>query len=330
VKRNYYISKNGDLRRKDNSLSFEIENEGNKYIPVEDVDSIYAFGELNFNSKLMNFLGQNGIPTHFFNYYGFYTGSFYPKEQLNSGFLFVEQVGHYLDEEKRIYIAKEIIKAAAFNIYRNIRYYNERGKNLTTIMKKVNDLRMKFDNCKSINEIMGIEGNIRKNYYEAFTIIINQEINFEKRVKNPPDNMINSMLSFINMMVYTTVLSEIYHTQLSPLVSYLHQPGERRFSLSLDIAEIFKPLIADRLIFSMLNKRQVLKKDFSEELNHVYIKENTRKEILREYDERLATTIKHRTLQKVVSYRYLIRLELYKLVKHLTNEEKYEGFKIWW
>ncbi|PKM49940.1 MAG: subtype I-B CRISPR-associated endonuclease Cas1 [Firmicutes bacterium HGW-Firmicutes-7] len=330
MKRNYYISKNGDLRRKDNSLSFEIENEGNKYIPVEDVDSIYAFGELNFNSKLMNFLGQNGIPTHFFNYYGFYTGSFYPKEQLNSGFLFVEQVGHYLDEEKRIYIAKEIIKAAAFNIYRNIRYYNERGKNLTTIMKKVNDLRMKFDNCKSINEIMGIEGNIRKNYYEAFTIIINQEINFEKRVKNPPDNMINSMLSFINMMVYTTVLSEIYHTQLSPLVSYLHQPGERRFSLSLDIAEIFKPLIADRLIFSMLNKRQVLKKDFSEELNHVYIKENTRKEILREYDERLATTIKHRTLQKVVSYRYLIRLELYKLVKHLTNEEKYEGFKIWW
>ena len=131
--------------------------------------------------------------------------------------------------------------------------------------------------------------------------------------------MINSLISFVNTLVYTTVLSEIYHTQLTPLVSFLHQPGERRFSLSLDIAEIFKPLIADRLIFSILNKNQINDSDFQEELNYLYLKENARKIILQEYDNRLAVTIKHKTLGKEVSYRYLIRLELYKLVKHIIG-----------
>ena len=154
----------------------------------------------------------------------------------------MEQVKHYIDNDKRVNIAREILKAASFNIYRNLRYYNERGKDLKEKMETIELLRNKFDNCKKIEELMGIEGNIRKNYYEAFNLIVNQEINFEKRVKNPPDNMINSLISFVNTLVYTTVLSEIYHTQLTPLVSFLHQPGERRFSLSLDIAEIFKPL----------------------------------------------------------------------------------------
>ncbi len=96
---------------------------------------------------------------------------------------------------------------------------------------------------------MGIEGNIRRRYYAAWNVIVNQEIQFEKRVMHPPDNIINSLISFVNTLIYAKVLSEIYHTQLNPTISYLHEPGAR-FSLSLDIAEVFKPLIGDRLIFS--------------------------------------------------------------------------------
>lgn len=330
MKRNYYISKTGVLQRKDNSLNFKPEGEENKYIPVEDVDSLYLFGEINLNTKLINFLAQNGIILHFFNYYGFYSGSFYPREKLNSGYLFVEQVNHYSEKEKRVKIAKELIKSASYNIHRNIRYYSERGKDLSHELKYIEELRAKLDYVTEINELMGIEGNIRKKYYETFSKIINQEIDFEKRVKHPPDNMINSLISYCNSLVYTTVLSEIYHTQLTPVVSFLHEPSERRFSLSLDIAEIFKPLIADRLIFSVLNKNQISVDDFEKELNYVYIKDKARKVILEEYDKRLGTTIKHRTLGREVSYRYLIRLELYKLIKHITGEKEYEGFNIWW
>lgn len=330
MKRPYYIFKSGEMKRKDNSIIMISENGEYKYIPIEDVDSIYIFGEMTLNTKLINFLMQKGIELHFFNYYGFYTGSLYPKEQLNSGMLLVNQVKYYTDKKRRLKIAKEILKAASYNIYRNIRYYNERGRDLKDDIKKISVLRDKLEYQIGISELMGIEGNIRQIYYSCFNKIVNQEINFEKRVKRPPDNMINSLLSFINTLVYTTTLSEIYHTQLSPLISYLHEPGTRRFSLSLDISEIFKPLIGERLIFSLLNKNQITEDDFVKDLNYLYLKENARKMILQEYDARIKKTIKHRILNKDVSYRYLIRLEMYKLVKHLLGEKEYEGFKIWW
>ena len=134
----------------------------------------------------------------------------------------------------------------------------------------------------------------------------------------------------MNTIIYTRTLSEIYKTQLNPTISYLHEPSERRFSLCLDVSEIFKPILADRLIFSMLNKNQITEKDFEEGLNFLYIKENARKEITKEIDKRLQTTIKHRKLDREVSYEYLIRLELYKLIKYFTEDIPYEGFKIWW
>ena len=131
-------------------------------------------------------------------------------------------------------------------------------------------------------------------------------------------------------MIYTRVLSEIYKTQLNPTISYLHEPSERRFSLCLDIAEIFKPLIGDRLIFSMLNRKQITENDFEEGLNFLYIKEEARKQITKELDAKLQTTIKHKKLDREVSYEYLIRLEIYKLIKCLLEDIPYEGFKIWW
>ena len=159
---------------------------------------------------------------------------------------------------------------------------------------------------------------------------MNQEINFNKRVMHPPDNMVNSLISFVNSLIYAKTLSEVYHTQLNPTISYLHEPGARRFSLCLDISEIFKPLIGDRLIFSLLNKRQITEDSFTKELNFLHLKQDASKLIATELEKRLRTTIMHKGLGRKVSYQYLIRLEAYKLVKHLLGEKEYEGFTIWW
>ena len=80
----------------------------------------------------------------------------------------------------------------------------------------------------------------------------------------------------------------------------------------------------------MLNKKQITEKDFEDGLNFTYIKDKTRKEITREIDLRLQTKIKHKKLGREVSYEYLMRLEVYKLIKHLLGEKEYEPFKIWW
>ena len=330
MKRSYYIYNNGSLRRKDNTITFTDEYDEKKDLPIERVGDIYVMSEMSFNSSLINILSKYGIPVHFFNYYSFYTGSFYPREQLVSGNLLVNQVNYYMDYEKRLGLAKTFIEGASYNIYRNLRYYNGRGKDVKSYMNVIEDLRREIPKAQNIQELMGYEGNIRKTYYSAWPIIIDQEIEFEKRVKNPPDNMINTLISFVNTLIYTKVLGEIYQTQLNPTVSYLHEPGDRRFSLSLDLAEIFKPILGDRLIFSLLNRNQITPKSFTKGLNYLHLTKETSKTVVAELDAKMQTTIKHKDLNKVVSYQYLMRLECYKLIKHLLGEKEYDPFKIWW
>lgn len=330
MKQSFYIYNNGDLKRKDNTLQFTNQEGEKRDIPIERISDIYVMSEMSFNTKFLNYVAQYGIPVHFFNYYNFYTGSFYPRESLLAGQLLVRQVEHYTEYGKRLEIAHKFIEAAADNIYRNLRYYNGRGKDLSQEMREIDRLRKEIPKTTTIEELMGIEGNIRRYYYSAWNIIVDQEIHFEKRVMHPPDNMINSLISFVNSLIYAKVLSEIYHTQLNPTVSYLHEPGFRRFSLSLDIAEVFKPLIGDRLIFSLLNRRQITEESFTEELNFLHLKKEASRLIVTEFEKRMKKTIMHKELERQVSYQYLMRLEAYKLIKHLIGEKTYEGFRIWW
>ncbi len=330
MKRSYYIYNNGEIHRKDNTLQFRNNENETRDIPIEQVEDLYIMSEMNFNTKFINFASKYQIPIHFFNYYSFYTGSFYPKESLLAGNLLVKQVNHYENEEKRLFIARKFIESAAANIYRNLRYYNGRGKDVEKQMIEIEYLRKKILKTESINELMGVEGNIRKQYYSAWNIIIDQKIDFEKRVKNPPDNMINTMISFVNGLVYTRVLGEIYRTQLNPTISYLHEPGVRRFSLSLDLAEVFKPILGDRLIFSLLNKNQINSSCFTKELNYLHLTKDASRTIAMKFDEMLKTAVRHRELSRDVTYQHLIRLECYKLIKHLMGEKEYEGFKMWW
>jgi len=97
------------------------------------------------------------------------------------------------------------------------------------------------------------------------------------RTKQPPNNEVNALISFGNMMCYTLCLDQIYHTQLNPTISFLHEPGYRRYSLALDLAEIFKPILVDRTIFSLLNKKQIQASDFRQELNRCVMKDSARK-----------------------------------------------------
>ena len=322
------------MRRHQNTVYLETENEEGKIvkkpIPIEDVESFYFYGEIDLNTKLLNFLTQQHVPAHVFNYYGYYAGTYYPREYLNSGFLLVKQVEHYQDATKRMQIARELVKGAVYNILRNLKYYASRNKDVQEWIDAIEKEATGIEDTQTTSELMGVEGRIRQHYYQSFNVILNTEMAFEKRVRRPPDNPINALISFGNSMMYSATVTEIYRTQLNPTISYLHEPGERRFSLSLDLAEIFKPVIVDRLIFKLVNNGQLNESDFDQQLDYCYLKEDGRKLFLKEFDDRLNTTIQHRRLKRHVSYRRLVRLECYKIIKHLMDMETYEGFKAWW
>ena len=334
MKKTYYLFNPGRLQRRDNTLKFTpCNDEGEelepRFLPVENVGELYCFGALEANSALYNFLGQEQIPVHFFDYYENYTGSFMPREALISGKMLIAQVKYQQNKKKRIDLAQRILDGASYNMVKNLKYYNTRGKDLEPIIGIIENLASKISDTIAIDELMGIEGNIRKNYYEAFELIIN-DFSMGGRSYMPPSNEVNSLISFGNMMCYSQCLKAIHQTQLNPVVSFLHEPGERRFSLSLDLAEIFKPLLVDRVIFKVLNKKMIQPDDFESSLNRIVLKPNGRKTFVQAFEDRLSETIMHRTINRSVSYKHLIKLECYKLQKHLLEIEEYKPFKMWW
>jgi len=334
MKKSYYLFNPGRLSRKDNTLKFvPVDEEGRagtaKYLPVVGIENLFCFGALDANSSMYNFLGKNKIPVHFFDYYEHYTGSFMPKDYLLSGKLIIEQSKVYLNKKRRMIIAQKFVEGAAANILRNLKYYQSRGKEVSEYISQIEKYNEERKQALNVEELMGWEGNIRQVYYKAFGEII-PDFEMGSRIKQPPSNEINALISFVNMMCYTLCLDQIYHTQLNPTISFLHQPGYRRYSLALDISEIFKPILVDRLIFSLLNKGVLNKKDFDLQLNSCLLNESGKKKVLKDWEERLNQTIKHRTLNKNVSYKHLVKLEVYKLIKHVMNIEEYQPFKAWW
>jgi CRISPR-associated protein Cas1 len=338
MKKTYYLFNPGTLQRKDNTLKFTpVEDDGNglehpgqpRYLPIENIAEFYAFGSLNANSALYNFLGQNDIAVHFFDHYENYTGSFMPRDSLLSGKMLLAQTSHHQDKKKRIILARKFIEGAAFNMLKNLRYYHTRGKDLDGIIETIERHTLQLPTASDITELMGLEGNIRQAYYDGFNLIIN-DFQMDGRSKQPPRNEINALISFGNMMCYSQCLRAIHQTQLNPTISYLHTPGERRYSLSLDVSEIFKPILVDRVIFKLLNKKSLQEKHFDHKLNRCLLNPNGKKIFVQAFEERLTETIQHRSLKRKVSYRHLIKLECYKLSKHLLGMEEYKPFKMYW
>lgn len=338
MKKTFYLFNPGQMERKDNTLKFtpfSIDEDGTehpgqpRYLPVEDISEFYCFGSLKANSSLFNFLGQKDICMHFFDYYENYTGSFMPRDSLLSGRMLLAQTAAYQNKKRRVAIAQKFIEGAAYNMVRNLMYYNRRGKDMEDIIVIINSLAKKIMGATEIDELMGIEGQIRKTYYEAFDLILN-DFQMEERSKQPPQNEVNALISFGNMMCYSQCLRAIHQTQLNPTISFLHTPGERRYSLCLDISEIFKPIIIDRVIFRVLNRREIQNKHFDRKLNRCLLNEKGKQVFVRAIEDKLNETFQHKSLGRKVSFRHLIKLECYKLAKHLLGIEEYKPFKMYW
>ncbi|GIX47771.1 MAG: CRISPR-associated endonuclease Cas1 2 [Candidatus Tectimicrobiota bacterium] len=341
MKRTLYLMSSGRLRRRQNTLVLEIPSpsgsEGEagkkKYFPIEQIGEIHAFGELDFNKRLLEFLSKNEVSLHFYSRRGYYVGSFYPREHYNSGYLTLKQAEYYLDEVKRLDLARRFVEGALENMLRVLRYYRNRGLSteLEPIVQTVERQRGPLEGCDGVERLMQAEGQAREAYYRAFDLILqNEAFAFEARTRRPPRNRLNALISFGNSLLYTATLAEIYKTHLDPRIGFLHTTNFRRFTLNLDVAEIFKPLLVDRLVLSMVQRRQIQPKHFEEALEGLYLTEAGRKIFLQAWEERLQTTIHHRGLRRNVSYRRLIRLELYKLEKHLLGEKLYEPFRSRW
>ncbi|MEM2910804.1 MAG: type I-B CRISPR-associated endonuclease Cas1b [Nitrososphaerota archaeon] len=330
MKKPLYIFSSGELCREGNTLVL-VKPDDKKFIPVTAVSDVYVFGELTLNKRVLEFLSSNEITVHFFNYYGYYVGSYYSRSHYNSGYMIVRQAEHYLDRRKRLVIARKFVAGALANMWHVLHYYELRAVPVRDIANTIKELHANLSNVSTIEGLMGVEGNARSRYYESFNLILRDEgFRFSARTRKPPESRLDCLISFLNSLLYVAVLREIYMTHLDPRIGFLHEANFRSFSLNLDVAEVFKPIIVDRLIFYLVNKGMLDESHFMEELGGILLNERGRELVVREFERRMSTTINMRSTGRKVSYRRLIRIELYKVEKHLMGEEEYKPLEAAW
>ena len=323
-----YITSMGELTRKDNSLCFRKEGK-NVYIPVENTKEIYCLNEISINTKLLDFLSRNNIVVHFFNYYEGYNGTFYPKNQYNSGRLLIKQIEKY--NSSRLVVAKAIVKAIGENIEEVLyHYYKHNKKDVKGTIDWIRkEFILKIDNANNIKEVMAIEGEVWQKFYSNFKYFLPEDFIMNKRVRRPPDNPINAMISFGNTLLYTKTISAIYRTHLDQRISFLHEPSEGRFSLSLDISEAFKPVIVYKTIFDLVNNKKItVAKHFDKKVNYCLLNEEGRNIFISAFEERLESVFIHPTLKRKVSYRTAIKLDCYKLIKFILEDKDFRPFNM--
>lgn len=323
-----YINSMGELTRKDNSLCFR-KNGKNIYIPVEGVNEIYCLNEISVNTKLLDFIGRNNIIIHFFNYFEGYSGTFYPKDKYNSGKLIVKQVKAF--EENRINIAKSIVSGIGRNIYEVLYHYYKHDKKEVkgTIDWIKKEFYSRVNEATNIKEIMAVEGEVWQRFYSEFKVILPEEFMMNKRCKRPPDNPINALISFGNSLLYTKTIATIYKTHLDQRISFLHEPSEGRFSLSLDISEVFKPVIVYKTIFELVN-RKILKveKHFDKKVNYCLLNEEGRNIFIKAFEEKLDSVFVHPKLKRRITYKTAMKLDCYKLIKFIMEDKEFKPFSL--
>lgn len=323
-----YIFSTGDLSRKDFSIKYKNEK-GNFYLPIEKIKELYCFNDITISTKLLDILATAGIIVHFFNYYGNYVGTFYPKENLISGRLVVKQANTFMKNRENV--AKAFVSGIAKNIKATLYHYYRHGtKELKPVIDFYNnDVEKLLEKAKDIKQILSIEGKIWAEFYSTFKYFLPEDFMINKRVKRPPDNPMNAMISFGNTLLYTKTISEIYNTHLEQSISFLHEPSEARFSLSLDLSEVFKPVIVYKTIFDLVNNKKIkVEKHFNSKVNYSLLNDDGKKLFIEAFENRINQTFEHPILKRKVSYKQAIKLDGYKLIKYIVEGKEFIPFDI--
>lgn len=317
-KDDYYITKDSVLKISNNTITV-ITKEEKVVIPIERVDSIYFIGSGSITTGVIKKLKEYGIILHIYGKYGEYLGTFYPKEKHISGDLTIRQANAYLNHSERMNLAKKFIRGSMKNIERVVSRFK-----LGVINPK------DIDRISTVKQLMQKEGQFRREFYKLIDNRLSPDYKINKRSRRPPTNRGNAILSFLNSLVYNLVSKEVYYTHLNPSISYLHEPFERRYSLALDVSEIFKPLISEWLLLKLINLK-IIKKDVDfEDKNGIFLSKQGRKKVIEHFEEHITNRIKMKRSNKTTSIKELIRIELYKLEKHLLNIKEYKPLVMWW
>jgi CRISP-associated protein Cas1 len=195
---------------------------------------------------------------------------------------------------------------------------------LTSASESLRDLLHLFEEDHAVADLMGIEGSAARIYFSVFDHFILQqrdEFFFTERSRRPPLDNMNTLLSFLYTLLAQEASSALESVGLDPYVGFLHSDRPGRPSLALDLMEELRPVFADRLALSLVNRRQVNAKGFlHKESRGVLMDDDTRKKVLSAWQERKQETILHPFLKERIAFGLIPYVQAMLLARHLRGD----------
>lgn len=328
VNREYHIVNSGVLNKKDYALLFENE-ESKHHIPVEATEQLNIYNEITLTSAVIRILNYENIRLGMFDKYGDLLGYFIPEGFNQDSKVLLAQAKEYNDDKKRLQVAKAMEMAAVHNIRANVRYFKKHKSDdeLLEIEQILTDSIVKMNQCKSIDELLLEEARCRQRYYQGFNYFLNNDyFAFEKRTRRPPMDPINALLSFGNTLLYNRIQQIIWKTSLDTRIGIFHSANKRHCSLNLDFADLFKPIIVDRVIFTLINKGQLGEGYFTtRDDKSVYLNEKGKRIFIESFNTKMSGKLNVKG--KSMTYHQLIESEIRVYLHHILTGEKYKPYK---
>ncbi|KRV49524.1 type I-B CRISPR-associated endonuclease Cas1 [Wenjunlia vitaminophila] len=323
VGRTYWLTEPCRIRREDNSIRIERADTTPVRIPITDIRDLIAFDHIDINTSAISLLGRSHVTIHVLDHYGNYAGSISPADSMSSATVLRRQVGVTEDPDSRLPVARAIVQAAAENVRWSLETH--------LLDPALNTLREALPRCRTSDEIMGQEGNFRRTAWAVLDTFLPPWLRLDGRTRRPPTNAGNAFISYTNAITYARLLSVLRTTPLHPAIGFLHSDTDRRRNtLALDLAELFRPLFAERLLRRAASQKSLKSSDFETDIGKASLSRSGRKKVSALIRDELAVTVHHRALKRKVSYDELLHLEALKMVRLCLEGSPYKPFRPWW
>ena len=318
-----YLAKDGE------TVKVKIEKEVKAQIPIHTLSGIVCFGNVSMSPFLMGFCAEKDVAVSFMTQYGRFLASV--KGPVSGNVLVRREQYRRADDELRSSsIAASIITAKIANSRTVLqRFVRDHGsKNDTEAIKKTIDrlgnILKETNDSLSLNQLRGVEGDAAGNYFNVFDqLILSQKdsFSFQSRNRRPPKDPVNCLLSFLYTLLMHDVRSGLESVGLDPAVGFLHRDRPGRAGLALDLMEEFRPIIADRLVLSMINLGQIHKDDFFEKDNGaVYMTDDVRRKILTAYQKKKQDEIYHPFIEEKVAIGHLFYIQALLMNRYMRDD----------
>ena len=324
INQHYHIINDGILTKKDYSILFENDTD-RVSIPVETTNFINLYSDVILSSNFLTLISQKQLSVNIFDTFGNYIGSFYSSQQRSRMETLIAQVQIYSNLQKRLCYAKAFENASLHNL----KYYQK--QNCSTILQEgiqyFNDAILAVDEAASVENLLLLEARCRQKYYQYINEMIHQnDFKMTIRTKRPPKDAINSLISFGNTCLYQRISQLIHRTSVDVRISFVHSAMKRYENLNLDLADIFKPILIDRIIFSLINKKRITTdKHFVEDNGGVFLNTEGKKLFLNEFENKMNQIITIH--EQPFTYDRLIMNEIKKLETSFLQQTTYKPYK---